>query len=415
MKLTDFKIFMHYLSPKMLFIMLLGIASGLPLALSASTLNAYLFELGVNLKVIGFFAFTAMAYSLKWIWSPLIDNIKLPLLWRLGRRKSWLLTVQALLLIAIASLGLVDPRDGLAAYAGLVLCVTFLSATQDIIIDAFRIEILRDEEQGMGAANAIFGYRIGMLISTAGALYLADAMGWRVAFIGMAAIYVPCMFIELFIKETGTRASAGKTIQDWVQHAFIAPFKNFLTQENSLLIMLFIVFYKLSDAYLGVMTAPFLLDIGFTKAEMAKIVKLYGVVATLAGTYVGGYLIKRKNYRNGLLFGAVVQILSNLVFIWQNHMGHDLGALMVSISVENFFSGIGSAALIAYISIICNKEFTATQYALLSSLAVFGRTTISGSAGWVAQTIGWDAFFLVSAVVSSPVLVLIPIIFKVKR
>lgn len=404
-----------YFQRKILIILLLGFTSGLPLSLSASTLLTMLKDYGLDISVIGLFAAVSIPYSLKFFWSPLIDNLKLPVLSNiLGRRRSWLFLTQSLLAIAIFLLGVIDPIADLYLVAIVAVIVAFLSATQDIIIDALRIEMLKDGEQGAGAASIVFGYRVAMLVSSAGALTLAHFYDWKFSYFCMCLLMLPGILTNLLlVKEPQVKATKPKTeFIEWFKKAFIEPFTEFLSRKNSIIILIFIILYKLGDAYLGTMTNPFLMELGFDKLEIAKIVKLYGFWATMAGVFVGGWMVARIGIKNSLFIGCVLQTLSNLVFIVQAEAGHDPLVLTGVIMIENFTSGIGSPVIVAYLSSLCNLNFTATQYALLSSFAATARSTLSTPSGYLAKYLGWTDFFILTAVISIPAILLVNFCFK---
>jgi PAT family beta-lactamase induction signal transducer AmpG len=397
---------------KMLPILLLGFACGLPLPLTASTLSAFLYEYGLDLSSIGLFGLVAVSYSLKPLWSPLIDNLPPPVLAYLGKRRGWLILIQTLLAIAILLLGQFDPKDQLFFIAVAAFSVGFLSATQDIIVDALRIESLSDEEQGLGIANYTLGYRIAMLTGSAGTLAIAELFSWNIAFTAMAALTLIGITATLFIKEPKHHKIKIKNTTQWLTHSFILPFTEFTNRHNWFLVLIFVVLYKLCDAYLGMMTTPFLIQIGFDKLEIAGIVKTFGLISTLLGIYLGAFYIKKYNIYKVLFYAGLSSAIANLVFVLQFYQGHNIQTLMLVISVDNFAGGISSAALLAYVSQLCNREFTATQYAMLSSLATIGRTTLSSSAGFLAEKIGWVDFFVFSAILCLPALFLIKFLYK---
>lgn len=404
-----------YREPKAIVILIFGFISGLPLSLTASTLTLMLADYGVDIKLIGLFALVGIPYAFKYVWAPLVDNIKLPVLHKLGRRKSWLLVVQSILALNIFLFSVLNPNEHLYAIAALAVSLAFISATQDIIIDAFRIEILPENQQAAGASVVILGYRLGMLASGAGALYLAHFFGWSFAYVCMSLCVVAAgSIILLFIKESKNPALPKEKFNflSWITNSYINPFRNFIAKKNWWLVLLFIIFYKISDAFIGSLTSPFLLEIGFTKIEIANIVKIFGLIATLTGALFGGYLLERMSVKNGLLLGLVLQMISNIPFIALIYTGPDVYMLGVVMSVENFCSGVGTAALVAYISNLCNVQYTATQYALLSSLASIGRTTFSAYAGFFQVAHGWEVFFIFSMLISLPA---IAILFAFKK
>jgi PAT family beta-lactamase induction signal transducer AmpG len=401
-----------YREPRMLAVLFMGFSSGLPLPLTFGTLSFWLAETGISRTSIGLFALIGISYSFKFVWSPFIDRLPLPWITRaFGRRRGWALTLQALLAVAILVLGFSDPRTEPGIVALCAVIVAFLSASQDIVIDAYRIELLKPEEQGAGAAATQWGYRFGMIASTAGALFLAEFGGWTVAFAAMAALMGVGMLTVLFTREPEGSAAAlapmpGDTATErvlaWIQRAVVAPFADFMTRPGWVAILVFVVLYKFGDALAGVMANPFYVAMGFTKLEVASISKVFGVVATLAGLAVGGITVYRLGMYQALLACGVLQAISNLMYAAQSVVGHDIGMLTVTIGIENFTGGMGSAAFVAYRSSLCNVAFTATQYALLSSLATVGRTTLSASGGWLSDQLDWVSFFAVTTAAAIP-------------
>ncbi len=399
-----------------------GFSSGLPLALTASTLSTWLADIGVSLTTIGFFAAVATPYSLKFLWAPIIDRVRLPLLARLiGHRRSWLLLIQAALIVAIIALGASRPLETPAWTALLAVLVAFLSASQDIVIDAYRVEILKSDQYAAGAAVTVFGYRIAMLLSGAGALVLADHAPWQAVYLAMAAVQGVGILATLVNPEPAANGSATLAaeerlvrglgqVSEWLYLAVLAPFHEFFTRngvKTAAAILLFIVFYKFGDALAGVMTNPFLIKIGFTKSQIAEVVKLFGFIATIAGLAVGGMLVKGIGLYRALMLCGVLQLLSNFLFAAQAEIGADIGFLALVIGVENLAGGMGSAVFVAYLSGLCNRAFTATQYALLSSLAVVGRTVLSTGGGALADAVGWAPFFVLTALAAVPGLLLL--------
>ncbi|HXP06461.1 MAG TPA: AmpG family muropeptide MFS transporter [Stellaceae bacterium] len=397
----------------------MGFSSGLPLALTFSTLSYWLAELGVSLTAIGLFGLVRASYSLKFLWSPLIDRLPIPILTRrLGRRRSWALTIQFLLGLAILALGMTDPRaDPVAAVLAAVV-VAFLSASQDIVIDAYRIELLRPEEQGAGAAATQWGYRFGMLASGAGALYAANFGGWHLAYAIMAALMLVGMLTVWFTPEPGgiappERLPGATTVERaaaWLERAVVAPFADLFRRTGSgplVAIVVFIVLFKFGDALAGSMSNPLYVQLGFTKLEVATVAKIYGVIATLAGVAIGGVLVARIGVFASLLICGGLQACSNLLYAVQVWAGHDVGMLALTIGAENLTGGMASSAFVAYLSGLCSRDFTATQYALLSSLATVGLNVLAASGGYLAQQLGWVPFFVVSTAACLPSLLIL--------
>jgi PAT family beta-lactamase induction signal transducer AmpG len=408
-----------YRRPRLIAVLLMGFSSGLPLALTFGTLSYWLAELGVSLTAIGLFGLVRASYSLKFLWSPLIDRLPIPVLTRrLGRRRSWALAIQFLLALAILALGLTDPKADPALTALAAVVVAFLSASQDIVIDAYRIELLLPEEQGAGAAATQWGYRFGLLASGAGALYAASLGGWHVAYAIMAALMLVGMITVWLTPEPGgitpperlPGATAGERIRAWLRGAVIAPFADMLRRNGTaqlLLIILFIVSFKFGDALAASMSNPLYVAIGFTKVEVATVAKIYGVIATLAGVAFGGVMVARWGVFASLLVCGAAQALSNLMYIVQLWAGHDVVMLAFTIGGENLTGGMASAAFVAYLSGLCSRDFTATQYALLSSLATVGLNVLAASGGYLAQTLGWTRFLLFSTAACVPGLLIL--------
>jgi len=407
-----------YFQPKFLTIMALGFSGGVPLALTASTLFVWMRETGVDLTTIGIFAALGTPYTIKFLWSPLVDQLPLPLLDKMfGRRRSWLLFSQALLILFIVALGFSAPDVNPALTAALALAVAFFSATQDIVIDAFRIEKLEKNEQAAGATSYVYGYRVGMLASGAGALYLASYFSWSVTYITMAGLILVGSAATLLSGEPDASDVAAKNgkpkdIGAWLQKAVVDPFADFLTRQGWVLILLFITLFKFGDALVGTMTNPFLIDLGYTKIEIANVAKVFGFGATMLGLALGGVLLAKVSLFRALLVCFVVQIGSTTMFVVQAFLGYNLELLAATVAAENLASGMGTAVFLAYLSILCNVRYTATQYALFSSLFAISRTWLSTASGAMAEHFGWPTFFILTMVAAIPGIVLL---FLIKR
>ncbi|MBO0738776.1 MAG: MFS transporter [Alphaproteobacteria bacterium] len=408
-----------YREPRLIAVLLMGFSSGLPLALTGATLFFWLAELGVSLTTIGFFSLVGISYNVKFLWSPLIDRLPIPLLTsRLGRRRGWAVAIQLPLALAILALGLTDPRADPGLTALVAVIVAFLSASQDIVIDAYRIELLRPAEQGAGAAATQWGYRFGMLAAGAGALYAAMFGGWSFAYGLMATLMLVGIVTVLLTPEPGGApaheappgANIGERLRAWFERAVAAPFVDLHRRTGTRLlvaILLFIVLYKFGEALAGTMATPLYVSLGFAKFEVANVAKIYGLAATLAGLALGGVVVIRIGVFRALLACGVLQMLSNLMYAVQTWAGHDLLALSMTIGMENLTNGMGSAAFVAYLSGLCSAAFTATQYALLSSLAALGRTVLSAWGGSLAALLGWTPFFFLSTALCVPGLLLL--------
>jgi len=408
-----------YGQPRLIAVLLMGFSSGLPLALTFSTLSYWLAELGVSLTAIGLFGLVRTSYSLKFLWSPLIDRLPIPVLTRwLGRRRSWALTIQVLLALAILALGATDPKVDPFTTALAAVVVAFLSASQDIVIDAYRIDLLKPEEQGAGAAATQWGYRFGMLASGAGALYAASFGGWHFAYSVMAGLMLVGMVTVWFTPEPGgiapperlPGATAAERVAAWFERAVVAPFADVLRRMGAktlAVLILFILLYKFGDALAGSMSNPLYVQLGFTKVEVATVAKVYGGVAILAGVAIGGVLVARIGVFAAMLLCGGLQALSNLLYAVQFWAGHDVGMLALTIGAENLTGGMASSAFVAYLSGLCSRDFTATQYALLSSLATVGLNVLAASGGYLAQQLGWVPFFILSTLFCLPSLLIL--------
>src|SRR5512139_1594091 len=412
-----------YFKPRVLIVMFLGFSSGLPLALSGTTLLVWMRESGVDLGTIGLFALVGTPYTVKFLWAPLTDALDVPLLSRwLGRRRGWLVFTQILLMAAIVFLGACEPATAPGLVALGALMVATASATQDIVVDAFRVESLPENEQAAGMASYVAAYRIGMLASTAGALFLVSAIeahgfdkqaAWRWGYVAMAALVLIGTATASFATEPERSAQAEKTNAGQKPYARIAEaavgaFRDFLGHELALVMLAFVVLFKFTDALSGAMTAPFVIDLGFSRNEYAAIIKGIGLAALLAGGFAGGFIARALPLTTSLWIGAILQAAANLGFSWVAVAGHDLTVLTIAITVENFTSAIGTVMFVAYLSALCqNPLHTATQYALLTALAAVGRTYLSSGAGFVAEQTGWAWFFVICMLAGVPSLVLL--------
>jgi len=415
-----------YLKPRVLIVLFLGFSAGLPLALSGSTLLIWMREAGVDLGTIGLFALVGTPYTVKFLWAPIVDALDVPVLSTLlGRRRGWLIFSQLLLIAAIVFLAFCNPATSPWLVALGALLVATASATQDIVIDAFRIESLPESEQAAGMASYVAAYRIGMLASTAGALFLvsgfeglgyAKGAAWTAGYLAMAALVVVGIATVLVATEpeksataaTEHAAQARNNPIERVAAAAYSAFAEFLTRDMAIVALAFVVLYKFCDAFAGAMTAPFVIDLGFSRNDYAAIVKGVGLAATLIGGFAGGALARAYPLVTSLWIGAFLQMASNLIFTWQAIVGVDLWALTLTIIVENFTGAIGTVIFVAYLSALCqNPLHTATQYALLTALAAVGRTYLSAGAGYVAEWSGWPMFFVISALTALPSLALL--------
>ena len=394
-----------YSDKRLFVILLMGFSSGLPLLLTLSTLTYWLAKIGVDRTSIGLFASVGIPYSFKFAWAPLLDQIRPPFL---GRRRGWGITIQLCLAAAIVAMGFTDPSVNAWWTAIAAMVVAFFSASQDIVIDAYRIEILPEEEQGAGAAATQVGYRFGLLAAGAGALAMSDFVSWHAVFIMLAALVGVGMIAFLIAPEPAVaEADRRQTFGDWIERSVIAPFTDFIGRRGWVVILLFVLTYKVGEAISGTMATPFYVDLGFTGVEIAAVSKVFGIIATLVGTLAGGLVVARFGIMRALMLGGILQALGILLFAMLAIKGHDMVWLTVAIGGDNFVSGLGSAAFVAYLSALCNPAFTATQYALLTSFMAVGRTLLSSGSGWLSLQLGWTQFFIVSTGLALPGLALL--------
>ena len=384
----------------MLVSFLMGFSCGVPLLLTLSVLQAWMKEEGVDLSVIGLFSLVGLPYTLKFLWSPVLDRFSLPLF---GRRRGWLLIFQIFLMAAVAGLGLSNPAANPWLLAGAAFLVTFFSASQDIVVDAYRREDLSDNELGLGSSLYVNGYRVGMLLAGSGGLILADHFSFQQVYLMMSASLLIGIATTLLCREPEVAEGTPKTFRD----AVLLPFAEYFSRDGALLILLFILLYKIGDQMASTMTIPFYLDIGFTKTQIGAVAKLFGFWATIGGGLLGGIILLRLGILRSLLIFGILQAVSTAGFSLLALIGNNLTGLAAVIAVENLTGGMGTAAYVAYMASITNKKFTATQYALLSSLMGIPRVLASAPTGFMAQNMGWPWFFLACTLVAIPGLVLL--------
>ena len=384
----------------MLVTLLMGFACGLPLLLTITVLQAWMKEEGVDLTVIGMMALVGLPYTLKFLWAPFLDRFTLPFL---GRRRGWLLIAQVALLLAIAGLGFTQPKENPWMLAFAAFLVTFFSASQDIVVDAYRREDLPDEELGLGSSLYVNGYRVGMLLASGGGLILADHMPFSRVYLIMAACMLPGILTTIFAHEPELTAGTPKTMKE----AVFDPLVEYFSRHGALYILAFILLYKIGDTMASAMTIPFYLDIGFSKTEIGAVVKLFGFWATIAGSLIGGTIMLRLGINRSLWYFGFLQAVSTAGFALLARIGYSIPALSAVIAFENLSSGMGTAAYVAFMASITNKRFTATQYALLSSLMGVPRVLASAPTGFLAKNIGWEAFFIVCTLIAIPGMILL--------
>jgi PAT family beta-lactamase induction signal transducer AmpG len=384
----------------MLVALLMGFACGLPLLLTITVLQAWMKEEGIDLTVIGIMGLVGLPYTLKFLWAPFLDRFTLPFL---GRRKGWLVLAQILLTLAISALGFTNPSQTPWMVALVAFMVTFFSASQDIIVDAYRREDLTDEELGLGSSLYINGYRVGMLLASGGGLILADHISYTMVYQIMAAGMLPGILVTLLAPEPDTPAGTPQTLAE----AVVTPLTEYFSRDGAILILVFILFYKIGDTMAAAMTTPFYLDIGFTKTQIGTVVKLFGFWATIFGGIAGGILMLRAGIRLCLWLFGILQALSTAGFALLAVAGNSVAGLSAVIAFENLSSGMGTAAFAAYMASLTNKKFTATQYALLSSLMGIPRVLAATPTGYMAKHFGWVSFFLFCTAMAIPGLLLL--------
>ncbi len=407
MKSNPLDFFKIYLSKRMFLMLLLGFSSGMPLALTGSTLSAWMVAEGVDLQTIGIFALAGLPYAFKFVWSPLMDRFVPPFL---GRRRGWILITQVALIVSISFLGFFNPASQPLLTAFLALAIAFFSASQDIVLDAYRTELLSPEERGAGSGVWIMGYRIAILVSGAAALIISDHLPWRSVYLIMGLFMTIGCAAALLAPEPSEATSGRPTASapKSLSEAIVLPFIEFFKRPGALEILLFVILYKIGDVAAAQMTTPYILQhIGFSRTELGAIFKGFGMAATIIGTLVGGAFMSRWSMKRSLFVFGVLQGISTFVFILLEFSGRQIWALSVVIGVENFCGGMGTAAYIALMMSLCNTRFTATQYALLSSLMAVSRYITAAPTGYIAAASGWIWFFTICTAASIPALLLL--------
>lgn len=387
------------LSARMLAILVQGFASGLPLLLIGATLKAWLHDEGIDLTTIGLFAFVGLPYTLKFVWAPVMDRFVPPFL---DRRRGWMLIWQICLLASLAAMAWMHPATHSWLLAGLCGLIAFFSASQDIVIDAYKRDVLSDEELGFGFSLGIAGYRVGMLVASAGALPLADAVGWHLTYLIMAGCMVIGMLAAIFAPAVN-RIQPPLTLRD----AVINPFLQFFSRSGVWTILLFILLYKVGDQLATDLVNPFYLELGFTKTQIGLIAKVFGFSAMISGGLLGGLLLfKLGIYRSLWIFG-ILQAVSTFAFAVLAHTGFSIPLLATVVTLENLASGMAGASYAAYMASLCDKRYTATQYALFSSLIGVTRVIFVSGSGYMAKHLGWANFFITCALLAIPGLLLL--------
>ena len=407
----------------------LGFSAGLPLLLVLGTLGFWLREAGIDRSTIGYLSWVALFYAGKWLWAPLVDRVPILFLTkRLGRRRSWLLVAQAIIIFGLIGMATTDPKQNLEPIVWFALLVAFGSATQDIALDAFRIESAKAQYQAALAASYQTGYRLAMIWAGAGALWLAAraetttgiylAEAWQFAYLCMAlSISVGVVTTLLSPEPQAVLLPKARSAGQWLQQTLIEPFADFISRYRwqAFLILGLIAIYRISDVVMGIMANPFYVDMGYTKDEVAAVTKVFGVIMTLAGAFLGGLLTMRFGVMRVLLLGGILSAASNLLFAWLSTRGHDLNGLVWVISADNLSSGIASAAFIAYLSSLTNVQYSATQYALFSSMMLLLPKWLAGFSGVYVDTFGYEHFFIATALIGIPVLILIMLAIRIEK
>ena len=390
-----------FLNPRVVTVLFLGFSSGLPLALSSGTLQAWLTVEGVDIQTIGLFTLVGLPYTLKFLWSPLLDRFTVPLF---GRRRGWILVFQALLLISIFAMSVVSPVKTPWVLAFLAFGLAFASASQDIVVDAYRAEVLREKERGLGAAVSVTGYRVAMLVSGALALVFSETFGWRATYMIMAGLMFVGMVAVWLGPEPGDPGTPPKTMREAVSE----PLLEFFSRDGAWLMLALIVLYKLGDAFAGSLTTSFLIrGVGFSVGEVGAVNKGLGLAATIVGALFGGTLMARLGLYYSLFLFGILQAVSNLSFMVLALVGKSYPMLIFTIAFENLAGGMGTAAFVAFLMALCNHSFTATQFALLSALASLGRVYVGPVSGELVAEFGWLLFFLVTFLAALPGLALL--------
>ena len=422
----DLRVYLEWPSVRMFF---LGFSAGLPLLLVLGTLGFWLREAGIDRSTIGYLSWVALFYAGKWLWAPLVDRVPILFLTkRLGRRRSWLLFAQALIIFGLIGMATTDPKQNLEPIVWFALLVAFGSATQDIALDAFRIESAKAQYQAALAASYQTGYRLAMIWAGAGALWLAAraetttgvylAEAWQFAYLCMAlSIGVGVVTTLLSPEPQSVLLPKARSAGQWLQQTLIQPFADFIGRYRwqAFLILGLIAIYRISDVVMGIIANPFYVDMGYTKDEVAAITKVFGVIMTLLGAFLGGLLTMRFGVMRVLFLGGVLSAASNLLFAWLSTRGHDLNGLVWVISADNLSSGIASAAFIAYLSSLTNVQYSATQYALFSSMMLLLPKWFAGFSGVYVDTFGYEHFFIATSLIGIPVLILITLAIRFEK
>lgn len=393
-------LFAAFRSPRMFWILLLGFSSGIPLALTGTTLQAWMTKEKVDLAVIGIFSLVGLPYTVKALWAPVMDRFIPPFL---GRRRGWMLVTQLGLAIAVAAMAFSDPAGATTAFAIIALLVAFASASQDIVVDAYRTEVLEPHELGPGASVHILGYRVAMLTSGAIALIMADHLPWKTVYLLMAASLLVGVAASLFSPEPRLPVRTPASLKE----AVVKPFTEFLSRPGAYEILLFILLYKLDVVMAMALMTPFILEMGFSMTDIGAVTKGFGMAATIVGTLAGGAVVARLGMKASLWIFGILQSVSTLSFLALARLGHNYPMMVTAIGLENLCSGMGTAAYAAFLMSLCDRRFTATQYALLTGMMAITRVVVGAPTGYLVKSLGWEWYFVISAIAAVPGLLLL--------
>nr|WP_255548716.1 MFS transporter [Luteibacter sp. dw_328] len=392
-----------------------GLASGLPFLLVGNTLSAWLKESGVDYGAIGLASYVTFSYNFKFLWAPLVDKFRLPLFCRLGQRRGWLMFALLLLAAGLLLMAFMPPTASLPNFVGATILAAFAGATIDIVVDAYRVEIAPPEAQGALAATYTLGYRFGLIASGAGILLIADQVGWQRGYVTICLLLIVPIVTVLIAREPEHRVRERLPLRVAVQEGFIGPFRDFFSRYGlglALGLLLFVALFRLPDQMLGVMAYPFYLDAGFTKTQIAEVSKVYGVIIGIAGALLGGWAVTRFEMRRLLVVAALGVALSNMLYLLMAQNPGQTWAFVATLSGDNFAQGFAGPVLVAFMSGLVNRSFTATQYALLSSLANLPGKLIGGMSGFLVKDSGYPALFVISTVSIVPTLLVLALLWR---
>jgi len=404
-----------YLKPEVISMLFLGFSAGLPFPLVFATLTAWLASVEIGIAEISMFAWVGIVYAIKFLWAPIVDKLSLPLLSRLlGRRRAWMLSTQFAVLLGLLIISSVNPMENLSLFAVFSVLIAFASATQDIAIDAYRIEIINNRFQGAMAAAYQLGYRVAVLVAGAGTLYIAAFNTWNFAYKVMAFFMLVGITTTLLIREPSLQSRKKGSAMTWLKEAVIEPFSEFFFRNGywSIVLLIMIGMYRVSDLILGIVANPFFLDVGFELTEIASTTQVFGIGVTIFGAFVGGLAVAKYEIGRPLILGSILLVITNLFYIFLIGSGPDIRYLILTISVDNFALGFSGSVFIAFLSSLTSRKYTATQYALFSSLMTLPGKAISGFSGQFIETVGWYNFFLYAALAGVPAIIFTFIVVK---